>query len=109
VIVSTINVNGIRAAIKQRSSQNLGLLPWLEATTADVVVCLQETRADDDKLAGALAPALSNGPPRKLGVPPGIWHRRAGISRAATVLRCCAGIRSSPCGVLVTWGHPLRC
>jgi hypothetical protein len=67
VIVSTINVNGIRAAIKQRSSQNLGLLPWLEATTADVVVCLQETRADDDKLAGALAPALSNGPPRKLG------------------------------------------
>jgi hypothetical protein len=87
VIVSTINVNGIRAAIKQRSSENLGLLPWLEATTADVV-CLQETRADDDKLAGALAPALSNGPPRKLGGPPGIWHRRAGISRAATVLRC---------------------
>ena len=81
VIVSTINVNDIRAAIKQRSSENLGLLPWLEATTADVV-CLQETRADD-KLAGALAPALSNGPPRKLGVPPGIWHRRAGISRAA--------------------------
>jgi exodeoxyribonuclease-3 len=60
VIVSTINVNGVRAAIKQRSSENLGLLPWLEATTADVV-CLQETRADDDKLAGALAPALSSG------------------------------------------------
>ncbi|MDT5181979.1 MAG: exodeoxyribonuclease, partial [Mycobacterium sp.] len=60
MIVSTVNVNGIRAAIKQRSSENLGLLPWLEATTADVV-CLQETRADDDKLACALAPALSNG------------------------------------------------
>jgi exodeoxyribonuclease-3 len=29
VIVSTINVNGIRAAIKQRSPENLGLLPWL--------------------------------------------------------------------------------
>ena len=28
VIVSTINVNGIRAAIKQRSSENLGLLPY---------------------------------------------------------------------------------
>jgi len=27
VIVSTVNVNGIRAAIKQRSSENLGLLP----------------------------------------------------------------------------------
>ena len=50
MIVSTINVNGIRAAIKQRSSENLGLLPWLASTTADVV-CLQETRADDDQLA----------------------------------------------------------
>src|ERR1044071_3788309 len=60
VIVSTINVNGIRAAIKQRSSENLGLLPWLAATAADVV-CLQETRADDDQLATALAPATSNG------------------------------------------------
>jgi hypothetical protein len=48
VIVSTINVNGIRAAIKERSAENLGLLPWLDATTADVV-CLQETRADDDQ------------------------------------------------------------
>jgi exonuclease III len=28
VIVSTINVNGVRAAIKQRSSENLGLLPY---------------------------------------------------------------------------------
>ncbi len=60
VIVSTINVNGIRAAVKQRSSKNLGLLPWLSETVADVV-CLQETRADDDQLAAALAPALSDG------------------------------------------------
>ena len=60
MIVSTINVNGIRAAIKERSSENLGLLPWLASTTADVV-CLQETRADDDQLATALAPALSDG------------------------------------------------
>ena len=60
VIVSTINVNGIRAATKQRSSENLGLLPWLAQTKADVV-CLQETRADDDQLAAALAPALSDG------------------------------------------------
>jgi len=60
VIVSTINVNGIRAAIKQRSPENLGLLPWLAATSADVV-CLQETRADDDQLEAALAPATSDG------------------------------------------------
>ena len=60
VIVSTINVNGIRAAVKQRSPENLGLLPWLEETTADVV-CLQETRADDEQLAEALAPALADG------------------------------------------------
>ncbi|MEO3760687.1 exodeoxyribonuclease III [Mycobacterium sp. B14F4] len=60
MIVSTINVNGIRAAVKQRSADNLGLLPWLSATTADVV-CLQETRADDEQLAKALAPALAEG------------------------------------------------
>ena len=58
--MSTINVNGIRAAIKQRSEKNLGLLPWLAATTADVV-CLQETRADDEQLAAALQPALADG------------------------------------------------
>ncbi len=60
VIVSTINVNGIRAAIKRRSETNLGLLPWLAATSADVV-CLQETRADDEQLAAALQPALADG------------------------------------------------
>jgi exodeoxyribonuclease-3 len=60
VIVSTINVNGIRAAVKERSTENLGLLPWLGETLADVV-CLQETRADDDQLAEALAPALADG------------------------------------------------
>jgi len=60
VIVSTINVNGIRAAIKQRSATNLGLLPWLAETMADVV-CLQETRADDEQLTAALAPALADG------------------------------------------------
>ena len=60
MIVSTINVNGIRAAVKERSTENLGLLPWLGGTSADVV-CLQETRADDDQLAEALAPALADG------------------------------------------------
>ncbi|MBE1547606.1 exodeoxyribonuclease-3 [Mycobacterium sp. OAS707] len=60
MIVTTINVNGIRAAIRQRSETNLGLLPWLAETKADVV-CLQETRAADDQLACALSPALSDG------------------------------------------------
>ena len=87
MIVSTVNVNGIRAAAKQQSSENLGLLPWLAQTRADAV-CLQETRADDDQLAGVLRPALFHGPPRTLGVRPGIWRRRAGTSRAAMVLRC---------------------
>lgn len=58
--VSTINVNGIRAAVKQRSTDNLGLLPWLKETDSDVV-CLQETRADDEQLNDALTPALADG------------------------------------------------
>ena len=60
MIVSTVNVNGIRAAVKERSPENLGLLPWLKTTHANVV-CLQETRADDEQLAEALAPALCDG------------------------------------------------
>ncbi len=58
MIVTTINVNGIRAAVRERSADNLGLLAWLQNTRADVV-CLQETRADDGQLADALAPALN--------------------------------------------------
>ena len=46
--------------MRQRSPENLGLLSWLEATAADVV-CLQETRADDEQVADALAPALADG------------------------------------------------
>lgn len=34
MIVSTINVNGIRAACKQRSTDNLGLRAWLKETAA---------------------------------------------------------------------------
>ena len=41
--VSTVNVNGLRAAAGK------GFLPWLAATDADVV-CLQETRATADQL-----------------------------------------------------------
>ena len=41
--VTTVNVNGLRAAAKK------GFLPWLAATGADVV-CLQEVRAEPDQL-----------------------------------------------------------
>ncbi|MFN8073362.1 MAG: exodeoxyribonuclease III [Mycobacterium sp.] len=60
MIVTTINVNGVRAAVRERSAENRGLLAWLAASAADVV-CLQETRADDAQLAEALAPALADG------------------------------------------------
>lgn len=60
LIVSTVNVNGIRAAVRQRSAENLGLLAWLAGSAADVV-CLQETRADEDQQAAALAPAVADG------------------------------------------------
>lgn len=60
MIVTTINVNGVRAAVRERSADNRGLLAWLTDTPADVV-CLQETRADDAQLGEALAPALGAG------------------------------------------------
>ncbi|MGV9479738.1 endonuclease/exonuclease/phosphatase family protein, partial [Gordonia aichiensis] len=54
LILSTVNVNGVRAAATK------GMLPWLAATEADIV-CLQETRATDAQVAAALAPALDAG------------------------------------------------
>ncbi|MBF6212426.1 exodeoxyribonuclease III [Nocardia puris] len=53
-IISTVNVNGVRAAAGK------GMLAWLADTEADVV-CVQETRATDDQTRAALAPALADG------------------------------------------------
>ncbi|WP_175586010.1 endonuclease/exonuclease/phosphatase family protein, partial [Nocardia cyriacigeorgica] len=53
-IISTVNVNGVRAAAGK------GLLAWLAVTEADIV-CLQETRATDEQVAAALAPAIEQG------------------------------------------------
>ncbi|WP_328409537.1 exodeoxyribonuclease III [Nocardia sp. NBC_00403] len=53
-IISTINVNGVRAAAGK------GMLAWLASTEADIV-CLQETRATDEQTRAALAPALADG------------------------------------------------
>ncbi len=58
--VATVNVNGIRAAVKQRHENNPGMLPWLAATAPDVVV-LQEIRASEKLTRAALAPALDAG------------------------------------------------
>lgn len=53
-IITTVNVNGVRAAARK------GMLGWIESSRADVI-CLQETRATDDELLGALGPALGQG------------------------------------------------
>ncbi|WP_330175318.1 exodeoxyribonuclease III [Streptomyces sp. NBC_01498] len=45
--VTSVNVNGIRAAAKK------GFVPWLAGTSADVV-CLQEVRAEEDQLTEAV-------------------------------------------------------
>ncbi|MFJ4010402.1 exodeoxyribonuclease III [Streptomyces sp. NPDC090026] len=48
--VSSVNVNGLRAAARK------GFVPWLAGTSADVV-CLQEVRAEEDQLpAGVRSP-----------------------------------------------------
>jgi exodeoxyribonuclease-3 len=86
--VSTVNVNGVRAAAGK------GLLPWLEQTAADVV-CLQETRADDGQLRAALAPALATG-----------WC----LSSAEPAVRGRNGVavlsRVEPVALRVGFGHP---
>ncbi|MBI9001736.1 exodeoxyribonuclease III [Corynebacterium sp. CCM 9185] len=58
--VTTVNVNGIRAAVKKRSEENLGLHAWLEQSNTDVVL-MQEVRASDKQARDALAPALDAG------------------------------------------------
>ncbi|AWB83480.1 exodeoxyribonuclease III [Corynebacterium liangguodongii] len=58
--IASVNVNGIRAATKVRNDENLGMLDWLEHTSADVVL-MQEVRAEADQATAALAPALEAG------------------------------------------------
>lgn len=58
--IATLNVNGIRAAVKKRHDDNPGMLPWLEETPADVLL-LQEVRSTDEQARKALAPAIDAG------------------------------------------------
>ncbi|WP_124707703.1 exodeoxyribonuclease III [Gordonia insulae] len=60
ITISTVNVNGIRAAVRHRSEANRGLLAWLATADSDVVL-LQEVRADEDQARDALAPVLDDG------------------------------------------------
>lgn len=58
--IASVNVNGIRAACKQRNENNPGMNAWLEDTAADIVL-LQEVRANPKETEKALAPSLENG------------------------------------------------
>lgn len=58
--ITSVNVNGIRAAVKQRNEDNPGMLAWLEQSPSDVVL-LQEVRATVEESVKALQPALDAG------------------------------------------------
>lgn len=58
--IATINVNGIRAAVKHRSETNLGMIAWWETADVDVLL-LQEVRATEAQARDALAPILDAG------------------------------------------------
>ena len=58
--ITSVNVNGIRAAVKQRNEDNPGMLAWLEQSPTDVVL-LQEVRATVEESVKALQPALDAG------------------------------------------------
>ena len=58
--IASVNVNGIRAACKQRNENNPGMNAWLEETPAEIVL-MQEMRATPEQAEKALAPALEAG------------------------------------------------
>lgn len=60
VSIASVNVNGIRAAVKHRSEENRGMLQWLEQDPQDIVL-MQEVRANDKQTREALAPLLDAG------------------------------------------------
>ncbi|WP_333619734.1 endonuclease/exonuclease/phosphatase family protein, partial [Dietzia sp.] len=94
VKVATVNVNGIRAAVKERNERNPGMLPWLEESGVDVV-CMQEVRATEEQAEKALEPALENG-----------WHLV--VAPAAAKGRAGVGLLSKekPEDVVIGYGDP---
>ncbi|MFI9274965.1 exodeoxyribonuclease III [Kitasatospora sp. NPDC052896] len=69
IVVTSVNVNGIRAAAKK------GLVEWLSATTSDVI-CLQEVRAE----ASQLPPELVDLPGWQALWAPAAAKGRAGVA-----------------------------
>lgn len=69
ILVSSVNVNGIRAAAKK------GFVEWLDATKADVV-CLQEVRAE----AAQLPPEVRDLPGWHAAWAPAAAKGRAGVA-----------------------------
>lgn len=60
--VASVNVNGIRAAVKERHERNPGMIAWLNgAGSAIDVLALQEVRATAEQAEKALAPLLDTG------------------------------------------------
>ena len=78
--IASVNVNGIRAACKQRNENNPGMNAWLEETPAEIVL-MQEVRATPEQAEKALAPALESG-----------WH--LALADAAAKGRAGVGILS---------------
>ena len=78
--IASVNVNGIRAACKQRNENNPGMNAWLEETSAEIVL-MQEVRATPEQAEKALAPALESG-----------WH--LALADAAAKGRAGVGILS---------------
>ncbi|GHC80184.1 exodeoxyribonuclease [Nocardiopsis terrae] len=86
-VVSSVNVNGLRAA----AGKDPGFVSWLAATEADVV-CLQETRAEPDQL------------PAKVHSPQG-WHVVLCPARAKGRAGVAIYSRVEPDGVRVGFGE----
>ena len=78
--IASVNVNGIRAACKQRNENNPGMNAWLKETPAEIVL-MQEVRATPEQAEKALAPALESG-----------WH--LALADAAAKGRAGVGILS---------------
>lgn len=90
--ITTVNVNGVRAATKVRSENNRGFVPWLRSAGADIVL-LQEIRASEEQAKEALEPLLDDG-----------WH----LSMSESVVKGHAGVgvlsRMEPTAVRVGFG-----
>jgi exodeoxyribonuclease-3 len=82
-IVTTANVNGIRAAAKERNPDNSGILPWLGEPAGRRFVLIQEIRASEDQAREALAPALDAG--WRLSMCESVKKGHAGVGVLSTV------------------------